>query len=130
MPALYLLDSILKNIGGEYVNIISKRIVETFSHVFETAMDERKRMSLFKLRNTWTQYIPTKTLYELDVRISKTDPNWPVASPTVVPPQSANPKIHVNPKFLQKTELASAAVQPASENTDSNATKLQSKITK
>ena len=38
-------------------------------------------MSLIKLRNTWNQYFPAKTLYELDVRTQKTDPNWPVVAP-------------------------------------------------
>lgn len=66
------------------------------------ATDERKRISLFKLRNTWTQYIPGKVLYDLDVRSKKTDPNWPLNRPSEtsasIPQQK---KIHVNPKFLQ-----------------------------
>ena len=35
MPSLYLLDSILKNIGGDYVPIISRYIVDVFCHTFE-----------------------------------------------------------------------------------------------
>jgi len=110
MPALYLLDSILKNIGGNYVTIISKYIVEVFCHTFESANDERKRMQLFKLRNTWTQYILAKCLYDLDVRTSKTDPNWPVVAPSSTPAVKSTtsvtptPKVHINPKFLQKSD--------------------------
>lgn len=66
-------------------------------------------MQLFKLRNTWAQYVPNSTLYELDIRISRTDPNWPIASPhngsSNALPVKANAShqkmIHVNPKFLQ-----------------------------
>lgn len=107
LPSLYLLDSILKNIGGEYVNIISMCIVEIFCHVFESAKDERNRMSLFKLRKTWAQYIPTKTLNELDVRSNKADPNWPIMSSveTSQVNQAQQNKIHVNPKFLQASEI-------------------------
>jgi len=36
LPSLYLLDSILKNVGGEYVDAISHIMVDTFCHVFES----------------------------------------------------------------------------------------------
>jgi uncharacterized membrane protein len=35
MPLLYLLDSILKNLRGEYLSVISKNVVAVFCHVFE-----------------------------------------------------------------------------------------------
>ena len=35
MPLLYLLDSIMKNLRGEYVTAISKNVVAVFCHVFE-----------------------------------------------------------------------------------------------
>ena len=62
-------------------------------------------MQLFKLRNTWTQYIPAKNLYDLDVRINRTDLNWPVIAQTNTPKEGAlppgpSPKVHINPKFL------------------------------
>lgn len=36
LPSLYLLDSILKNVGNEYIQVISRVISETFCHVFES----------------------------------------------------------------------------------------------
>jgi len=100
MPSLYLLDSILKNVGGEYVIIISKYIVDTFCCVFEAAPDEKSRLALFKLRKTWGTCIPSKVLDEMDVKVSQTDPNWPVRKRN---PGTGSPNvIHVNPKFLQK----------------------------
>ena len=59
--------------------------------------DEKVRMSMFKLRNTWPQYFPSKFLYELDMSVRTLDPNWPVAEL----PVSAS-SIHINPKFLLK----------------------------
>ena len=35
LPVLYLLDSIMKNLGGEYLQLFSKNIVATFCHTFE-----------------------------------------------------------------------------------------------
>ncbi|XP_057314535.1 pre-mRNA cleavage complex 2 protein Pcf11-like [Hydractinia symbiolongicarpus] len=144
MPSLYLLDSILKNIGGEYVAIIAKHIVNTFCSVFESANDERKRMQLFKLRNTWAQYVPNSTLYELDIRISRTDPNWPIASPhngssnalPVKTNASHQKMIHVNPKFLQKNDTTKLVAgnkldtSISGEKSNMDASKLQSKISK
>ena len=86
-----------------------------FNNIFIfQAKDERKRMQLFKLRNTWTQYLPGKTLYDLDVKTNRFDPNWPITASTTTngsnvnfsnTPPSITPTpqkvIHVNPKFLQ-----------------------------
>ena len=58
-------------------------------------------MQLFKLRNTWNQYIPNKVLYDLDVRITRTDPNWPVSLPVSSGTSTTKQVIHVNPKFLK-----------------------------
>lgn len=35
LPVLYLLDSIMKNLGGEYLQLFSRNIVATFCHTFE-----------------------------------------------------------------------------------------------
>lgn len=62
--------------------------------------DEKIRMSLFKLRNTWPQYFPSAFLHELDLAVRELDPNWPV---TQAPPVVGS--IHINPKFLVKVLL-------------------------
>eukprot|EP00794_Sanderia_malayensis_P007116 gene7116-7920_t len=98
VPALYLLDSILKNVGGSYIGILSRYMVEIFTDVFENG-DEKIRISMFKLRNTWPQFFPSKFLYELDVSVKRLDPNWPV-----IEPPSSPASIHVNPRFLVKDE--------------------------
>ena len=64
--------------------------------------DEKIRMSLFKLRNTWPQYFPTAFLHKLDLAVKELDPNWPIEK--ISPPSGS---IHINPKFLRKVFLYS-----------------------
>lgn len=98
LPSLYLLDSIVKNVGGDYLHLVAQILERTFTCVFEKA-EEKTRRDLYKLRTTWSPYFPAKCLYDLDVAVNKYDPGWPIPS---LPPQS--PSIHINPKFLKKAE--------------------------
>lgn len=36
LPLLYLVDSIMKNLGGEFLQLFSKNIVRVFCHAFES----------------------------------------------------------------------------------------------
>ncbi|KAM3869035.1 pre-mRNA cleavage complex 2 protein Pcf11 [Diretmus argenteus] len=103
LPVLYLVDSIVKNVGGEYLAVFAKNLVTTFICVFEK-VDENIRKSLFKLRSTWDDVFPPKKLYALDVRVKSLDPAWPIKP---LPP-NVNASIHVNPKFLKQSEEASS----------------------
>uniref|UniRef100_A0A8C8FPR8 Pre-mRNA cleavage complex 2 protein Pcf11 n=1 Tax=Oncorhynchus tshawytscha TaxID=74940 RepID=A0A8C8FPR8_ONCTS len=96
LPVLYLVDSIVKNVGGEYLAVFAKNLVTSFICVFEK-VDENTRKSLFKLRSTWDEIFPLKKLYALDVRVNSHDPAWPIKA---LPP-TVNASIHVNPKFLK-----------------------------
>ncbi|XP_026860226.2 pre-mRNA cleavage complex 2 protein Pcf11 [Electrophorus electricus] len=109
LPVLYLVDSIVKNVGGDYLEVFAKNLITSFICVFEK-VDENTRKSLFKLRSTWDEIFPLKKLYALDVRVNSVDPAWPIKP---LPP-NVNASIHVNPKFLKPTEeLASPrAVTP------------------
>ncbi|XP_030636860.1 pre-mRNA cleavage complex 2 protein Pcf11 isoform X2 [Chanos chanos] len=111
LPVLYLVDSIVKNVGGEYLDVFAKNLVTSFICVFEK-VDENTRKSLFKLRSTWDDIFPLKKLYSLDVRVNSLDPAWPIKP---LPP-NVNASIHVNPKFLKQTEEVtpprSSAPQP------------------
>ncbi|XP_071362024.1 pre-mRNA cleavage complex 2 protein Pcf11 [Trachinotus anak] len=107
LPVLYLVDSIVKNVGGEYLAVFAKNLITSFICVFEK-VDENTRKSLFKLRSTWDDVFPLKKLYALDVRVNSLDPAWPIKP---LPP-TVNASIHVNPKFLKQSEEASSP-QPA-----------------
>lgn len=50
---------------------------------------------MFKLRQTWTEILPNKVLHNLDVRVKKLDPAWPITA-------KYYKKILVNPEFLEK----------------------------
>ncbi|XP_022650522.1 pre-mRNA cleavage complex 2 protein Pcf11-like isoform X2 [Varroa destructor] len=92
LPSLYLIDSIVKNIGNPYVQLFTENIVRNFVLVFQEG-DERVRTALFKLRQTWKDIFPERKLYALDLNTQAVDPNWPVC---------AAAPIHVNPKFFKK----------------------------
>ncbi|KAJ7996237.1 hypothetical protein DPEC_G00235020 [Dallia pectoralis] len=109
LPVLYLVDSIVKNVGGEYLAVFAKNLVTSFICVFEK-VDENTRKSLFKLRSTWDEIFPLKKLYALDVRVNSHDPAWPIKP---LPP-TVNASIHVNPRFLKHPEVTSPrALSPA-----------------
>uniref|UniRef100_A0A8B9EZK4 Pre-mRNA cleavage complex 2 protein Pcf11 n=1 Tax=Amazona collaria TaxID=241587 RepID=A0A8B9EZK4_9PSIT len=104
LPVMYLMDSIVKNVGREYLTAFTKNLVATFICVFEK-VDENTRKSLFKLRSTWDDIFPLKKLYALDVRVNSLDPAWPIKP---LPPNVNTSSIHVNPKFLNKSPEESA----------------------
>ncbi|XP_051902493.1 pre-mRNA cleavage complex 2 protein Pcf11 isoform X2 [Hippocampus zosterae] len=108
LPVLYLVDSIVKNVGGEYLAVFAKNLITSFICVFEK-VDENTRKSLFKLRSTWDEIFPLKKLYALDVRVNSVDPAWPIKP---LPP-TVNASIHVNPKFLKQSEEAPSRPTPS-----------------
>ncbi|XP_054611775.1 pre-mRNA cleavage complex 2 protein Pcf11 [Dunckerocampus dactyliophorus] len=112
LPVLYLVDSIVKNVGGEYLAVFAKNLITSFICVFEK-VDENTRKSLFKLRSTWDEVFPLKKLYALDVRVNSVDPAWPIKP---LPP-IVNASIHVNPKFLKQSEDASPKPTPVQQAT-------------
>ncbi|KAM9332766.1 LOW QUALITY PROTEIN: pre-mRNA cleavage complex 2 protein Pcf11-like [Pholidichthys leucotaenia] len=99
LPVLYLVDSIVKNVGGEYLEVFAKNLIASFICVFEK-VDENTRKSLFKLRSTWDDVFSLKKLLALDVRVNSLDPAWPIKP---LPP-NVNASIHVNPKFLKQSD--------------------------
>ncbi|XP_018105873.1 pre-mRNA cleavage complex 2 protein Pcf11 isoform X2 [Xenopus laevis] len=109
LPVLYLMDSIVKNVGRDYLAAFAKNLVTTFVCVFEK-VDENTRKSLFKLRSTWDELFPSKKLYALDVRVNQIDPAWPIKP---LPPNVNTSSIHVNPKFLNKPEETPPAKVPS-----------------
>ncbi|KAJ8919283.1 hypothetical protein NQ315_003867 [Exocentrus adspersus] len=110
LPILYLIDCILKNVGGPYTTLFSQNIVSTFCGVFK-AVDEKTRGEMFKLRQTWNDVFPPQKLYAIDVQINLLDPAWPVTAK--LPSKS----IHFNPKFLHTTNTPTKSKVDSSETT-------------
>ena len=63
-----------------------------------TQNNPKVRISLYKLRQTWTPYFPNRKLAAIDRHVHALDPNWPVTATDTSPP---SPTIFVNPKFLE-----------------------------
>jgi pre-mRNA cleavage complex 2 protein Pcf11 len=97
LPLLYLLDSIMKNLKGRYIEVVNTKMVAIFCHCFEKLTEPKTRISLYRLRQTWNPFIVKKKLAAIDKHVHALDPNWPVTA-TVTAPTS--PTIHVNPDFL------------------------------
>ncbi|CAK1542774.1 unnamed protein product [Leptosia nina] len=77
LPVLYLVDSIIKNVGGAYTQKFSQTIVNMFTKTFKQ-VDEKVRSQMFKLRETWHEVFPSTKLYQLDVKVNLIDPAWPI----------------------------------------------------
>ncbi|CAG9826753.1 unnamed protein product [Diabrotica balteata] len=113
LPILYLIDCIVKTVGGIYTSLFNHNIVNLFIGVFKAKLvkdthkntpfkvDEKTRAEMFKLRQTWNEVFPQMKLYAIDVQISLLDPAWPV---TAKPPSNS---IHLNPRFLKNTPPSS-----------------------
>ncbi|VDM14392.1 unnamed protein product [Wuchereria bancrofti] len=118
LAVMYVMDSILKNVtgAGNYKEHIEKIVYKG---------DERTRLALHKLRQTWTGIFQRSTLYKIDLAVNAIDPAWPIVTPqpvnTPVPGSRPQPvvmashqpraaaKVHVNPHFLQKNSVSSTS---------------------
>ncbi|CAF3708935.1 unnamed protein product [Adineta steineri] len=114
LPALYVLDSIVKNLRTSvYVQLFEARLPSLFSTAFNR-VDERTRSAMFKLRQTWLSFFSNLSLYNLDARTHDIDPAWPITAKVPDPPPFS-PTIHLNPNFLQRnatSSITSTDVQP------------------
>lgn len=66
----------------------------SFCGIFQ--VDPKIRISLYKLRQTWTPFIPMKKLAAIDKHVNAIDPNWPITAKEDLD----SPTIFVNPDFL------------------------------
>lgn len=74
---LYLIDSILKNIGGIYLELFGQILVSTFTTIFKIA-DVNTRKKMYILRCTWNDVLSRDMLLSLDNATNKMDFKWPV----------------------------------------------------
>ncbi|CAO1421893.1 unnamed protein product [Diamesa hyperborea] len=108
LPILYLIDSIVKNVGKQYKSLFSQNIVNIFCGVFEK-VNEKVREKMFNLRLTWNEVFPLTKLYALDVKVKGMDGNWPITAELGKIP----PAIHVNPHFIKNKGIPQIIVPPA-----------------
>lgn len=56
---LYLMDSIMRNVGGRYVTLFCQDMVKMFCGIFRISVKPGVRKKIFDLRLSWDQLIPT-----------------------------------------------------------------------
>merc|ERR1712141_926576 len=91
----------LKNNSNLYKNLLSKDrlISHMFVHLFQREK-EKGREKLYKLRLTWTPWLASDLLLELDHAVKRIDKAWPIAK------QSTGNTVFVNPNFIPKDKKA------------------------
>jgi len=85
LPAIYLLDSIVKNVPHPYAHLFGLHIADTFCDMFASATYELRR-SMMHLLQTWAPVFPAPALHEINSRIAHMNP------------ASASTAAHVNPR--------------------------------